>query len=315
MNSEKAKAERDAFVSANGHTEISFNVFHPAAPPSAIVQIVHGMSEHMGRYGEFCEYLAENGIAVCGADCLGHGKSVRDGETYGYFGEEADAYTFLAKDNLTLSEIIKKRYPALPFIMLGHSMGSFIARDFAERFGDRLDGLILSGTSSGDEPLSLAIFLASAIGIFGKKKKSELLRKLSTGRYNDSFDGKTGCEWITSDLARLENYNSDPSCGFTFTAKGYRDMFMLLKSVTRPEWAYSVPKSLSVLLTSGSCDPVGNMGKGVKKVYDSLVSAGVKNAEMKLWEGDRHEILNEKNRAEVYSYLREKINIMSGETK
>jgi alpha-beta hydrolase superfamily lysophospholipase len=182
-------------------------------------------------------------------------------------------------------------------------MGSFIARRYISDYGDELAAAVISGTAGPESPTELGKMLARIIIVLkGERQRSKLLKKISMGSYNKKFkDEKSEQAWLTRDRDIQERYATDPLCGYTFTARGYHDLFDLLGAVSSEEWADSVPKGLPILIISGDMDPVGNYGKGVRKVYDALAKAKVKDVTLRLYNGGRHELFNEINRADVIS--------------
>lgn len=291
--------------------DIHYAVLTPRVAPFAVLQLSHGMCEFFERYTEFAEWLCERGIVVCGNDHLGHGQSCAPDE-YGYFGEK-DGDARFADDVEALRVIMRKRYRSLPYFLLGHSMGSFIARDYIEKYPGEIDGTILSGTSGGDVPLGFAIFLADIIaGLRGSKYRSKWLRGIAMGSYNKRFGAeKDVTAWLSKNTDNRAKYAADPRCSFIFTARGYGDMFRLLKRVSREEWAMNVPKGLPILIASGCEDPVGNYGKGVGLVCDRLQDAEIYDLTLKMYPNMRHEILNETERETVYADIFEWIKRVS----
>lgn len=260
----------------------------------AVIQIAHGMAEHLERYEPFADVLCENGFAVYINDHLGHGQSVSSKDELGYFGEKNGWVNFI-EDCHQLTEIAKKDFPGKPYIFFGHSMGSFISRSFSARYSDELSGAVFCGTSGPNPAAGAGIAVASLIGkVRGSHYRSKFIDSLAFGSYNKRFEGRTAFDWLSRDNEQVDKYIADDLCGFLFTAYGYRDMFSLLKSVSDKQWFENYPKQLPVLIISGEQDPVGEYGKGVQKVYDGLKAAGKNNVTMHLYENGRHEILNEK---------------------
>ncbi len=270
--------------------------------PKAIFQISHGMAEHGERYSDFAAYLCSKGFAVFANDHIGHGKSVKSDGDLGYFGENGGWNAFV-EDERTITELIKKEYPNTPIIFFGHSMGSFIAREYLRRYGDdeSIKGGIICGTSGKNPASAIAIKLADAIAKSkGSRHKSEFINKIAFGAYNKKFEGATAFDWLSSDKEQVDKYIKDKYCGYLFTAAGYKDLFTVLTAVSGKEWFKNMPKALPLLVISGEDDPVGNYGKGVKQVYNDLKLAGVNDVVLKLYLGLRHEILNERKNKTVY---------------
>ncbi len=271
--------------------------------PVCSVQIVHGMAEYIDRYDEFASYLAERGILVVGDDHLGHGKSVRPGEPYGYFCKE-DAATVLVRDEHRLKKMTQEQYPDIPYIILGHSMGSFITRNYLLRYGSGIDGAVIVGTGMQSKPTLIAArMLAGFQRIFcGSKHASELLNAAAFGAYNKRIDSRrTLFDWLSRNEENVQSYIQDLLCGFTFTINGFQTLFQLIWNLHDEKRLQEMPKCLPVLFLSGEEDPVGNYGRSVKQVYESFLRVGLGNVQIKLYPGDRHEILNEVDRADVYA--------------
>lgn len=288
--------ERIRFDSSDGaHSIVGYAYSCPDTKPKAVLQIVHGMCEYIERYEWLASFCVGKGYILCGNDHLGHGSSVKESE-YGTFNEE-NVLLDLKKAN----EVIRERYNGLPIIMYGHSMGSFFARWYAERYPDSIDGLILSGTA-GPSPLN---GIGKAISGFIKKRHekgyvSEFLANLNFRSYLARIkDAKSKNDWLTHDRAIVEAYDKDPKCNFKFSAEGYHSMLTVLSHVSKRAWAQNLPKDMKILLIAGACDPVGNYGKGVKKVTEMLKSAGIKDVTEIIELNGRHELHNEVNKEEV----------------
>lgn len=297
-----------SYPSSNQKDTIFYTLWMPEGNPRGIVQIVHGMDEYVERYSEFAEFLCENGLIVCGNDHLGHGRSAATEADLGYFAD-TDGDRCLVQDVESLRAIIRSRYRALPYIILGHSMGSFITRAYVSSHPDSVDAVILSGTAGGGRPFGLGKFLCTVIGkLRGKHYRSEMIKNMAFQGYNKRFKGNTGVEWITNDLNRLSAYANDPKCTFTFTVQGYRDLFTLLSYVNSDEWYRDMPKNLPILFFSGSDDPVGDYSDGVKQVAEKLTDADASDVTVKIYEGERHEVLNGTSRMTAYADILKWIN-------
>lgn len=266
----------------------------------AVVQLCHGMAEHVERYNAFAAYLCKNGYAVFAMDMAGHGKSIAGVEELGYFGPK-DGYRQLVKDAKTLTDLIKKKMPGKPLFLMGHSMGSFLARNYTSRFGKEIDGAVFCGTAGKNPAVGVAIQLANfIIKQKGGHYRSHFIDQLAFGSFNNKFEKRTKYDWLSRDHQVVDAYIEDPLCGFLFTACGYRDLFRLMDSVSKRAWYDSVPYALPICLIAGDKDPVGNYGKGVREVYQNLKKTGHKTVAMKLYAGGRHEILNETNCESVF---------------
>ena len=286
------------FPSSTGVCEIKFRIWIPEEP-RICMQIIHGMAEHIDRYDSFARFLAENGVLVYGMDLPGHGKSIREGEPYGYFGEK-DGWDHLIQDNIAMHDLVLKDYPSLPRVLFGHSMGSFLARSYAGRRGVDFDAFVFSGTAGGNPAIGIAKLIAkSAIRKGQGKSENHTLNKLGFGSYNKQFKPeRTPFDWLSRNNESVDRYVADPLCGFTFTSCAFYDLFCGLSEISSKAWAERVPKK-PIFLFSGDSDPVGNNGKGVKQVAKWLQATG-HDVCTKLYPGGRHEMLNEINRDEVY---------------
>lgn len=269
--------------------------------PTAIFQIAHGMAEHGERYSEFAEYLCEKGFAVIADDHIGHGKSVKSDDGLGYFGEENGWDTFV-EDEKSITDLMRKEYPGIPVIFFGHSMGSFIAREYIRRYGKEINAAVICGTSGKNPASAIAIRLAEAIAkIKGSTHRSKFIDKIAFGSYNGKINNpRTAFDWLTRDEKIVDEYIADKYCGFLFTAKGYKDLFTILDRVSGKDWFSAVSNELPLLITAGEADPVGAYGKGIRQVYNDLIESGQKDVTLKLYSEMRHEILNEFGKEQVY---------------
>lgn len=266
-----------------------------------ILQVVHGMAEYVERYEEFARFLTEKGFLVTGDDHLGHGKSVGEKGKYGYFCER-DPATVLVRDVHRLKKLTEERYPDVPYIIMGHSMGSFITRNYLCRYGSGISAAIIMGT--GMQPrstLKMAKAAAKVQKLFcGSRRTSRLIDRLAFGSYGKKIsDPRTPWDWLSRDGERVDSYIADPMCGFTFTVNGFEALFELVSRLHDSQNLAAIPKMLPVFMVSGDADPVGDYGNGVRRAYESLVAAGLVNIKLKMYKGGRHELLNETNRDEV----------------
>lgn len=275
--------------------------------PVCILQIIHGMAEYVERYDEFAEAMAEKGILVVGEDHLGHGKSVGENGVYGYFCER-DAATVVVRDSHRLKKMTQEKYPGVPYVILGHSMGSFILRNYLCRYGTGIQAAVIVGTGMQPKPLLMMGRAVAAVQnvLCGSKHPSGLLNALSFGSYNKRIaNNRTVMDWLTKEEEIVDAYIEDPLCGFTFTVNGFRTLFELVNGLYKKENLEKMPKELPVLFVAGAEDPVGDYGKGAERARQSFEDAGMKNVQMKLYENDRHEVLNESDRKEVYKDIYE----------
>ena len=270
--------------------------------PVCIFQIVHGMAEHIERYDEFARFLAEKGILVVGEDHLGHGRSVPEGGIYGYFCEE-DAAGVLVRDVHRLKKIIQEQYPGILYLIMGHSMGSFITRNYLFNYGSGIGGAVIVGTGMQSKfTLMFARTVTAVQKVFcGSRHTGKFIDKASFGKFNDRFQPvRTAVDWLSRNEENVDRYIADPMCGFVFTLNGFAALFELIYNCYDEGKLEKMPKQLPILLVSGADDPVGNYGESVEKVYHSYQEHGMQNVQMKLYEKDRHELLNEIDREQVY---------------
>lgn len=289
--------------SKSGIADVYARMWLPESKPVAIFQIAHGMAEHGERYEEFARYLCGKGFAVLVDDHAGHGKSVKSDDDLGYFGENGGWDSFV-EDERTLTEIVKNDYPDTPIIFFGHSMGSFIAREYIRRYGndERIKAAVICGTSGKNTASAFAIKLAGAIiRIKGSRHRSNFINSVAFGTYNSKIkNARTTFDWLTRDEKIVDEYIADKYCGFLFTAAGYRDLFTILDTVSKKEWYSAVPNELPLMIISGEEDPVGTYGKGIKQVYNDLKNSGQKDVTLNLYPQMRHEILNEFGKEKVF---------------
>ncbi|MDO4473642.1 MAG: alpha/beta fold hydrolase [Eubacteriales bacterium] len=293
------------YGSKDGKTKIHAITWIPEGEVKAVLQICHGMVEYIDRYDGFASYLADRGICVVGHDHLGHGKSVTDEACLGHF-EPKDGNKYVISDIYNLRVQTEKKYPGVPYFMLGHSMGSFLLRQYLTMRSEGLAGAIIMGT--GYMPyaiLAAGQIVCRVIGtVKGWNYRSEFVNRLGMGGYNKQFEpSESTKDWITSDDEMRAKYEADPLCSFTFTVSGYYQMFEGMKVIAKKESAAKVSKELPVFFVAGAQDPVGDNGEGVRKVFEKYSSAGIRDVQIKLYENDRHEILNERDRETVYADL------------
>ena len=277
----------------------------PEGRPRAVLQMTHGMVEYIGRYEQLACWLADRGVAAVGHDHLGHGGSVVSREEYGYFGRP-DGNRLLLDDIHRVTRWAKAlpELEGLPWFLLGHSMGSFYARQYLCEYGGELQGAILMGT--GWQPRAAARAgraLCHLLAAFhGWRYRSKLVDSMAFGSYNRSFrPARTSKDWLNRDEKEVDRYLSEERCSFRFTLNGYDSLFTALERLCDKKLLARAPKDLPVLFLSGDDDPVGDRGRGVQKAAQSLRDAGMRRVEVKLYPGARHELLVELNRQEVFA--------------
>lgn len=270
--------------------------------PKAIVQIVHGMSEWVGRYDYFAEKLVEEGYLVYGHDHCGHGNSSKSLDELGYIGEKNRFYLML-EDIKLLNSIIRKENAGVPIILFGHSMGSFLSQRYVEEYGDTIDALILSGSNGRPKSFTKAGLLVCKMEMMlkGDGNRSKLMDKLSFGGFNSSVKNpSTDFDWLCSDGNEVNKYIEDEFCGFIYPTEFYFDLINGLWDIHKQENLNKIKKlNIPIYIFAGDKDPVGYMGKGIINLYDTYRSIGVKDLNYKLYKDGRHEMLNEVNKDEV----------------
>ena len=291
------------FDSTRAGHRLHARICRPDGEPVCVVQIAHGIAEHIDRYADFMEFLASNGIVAVGNDHLGHGKSITAPEDQGFFAE-SDGWRYAVDDMAALRDIVRKEYPDLPYVFFGHSMGSFLTRTFLIRYPERYDAAIISGTGHQAAPVSLAGYaLASgAVKRGGPRKVGTMLSGVAFGSYcNKIPNARTPFDWLSRDEKVVDAYVADPLCGFTPTNGLFRDMMSGIRFITDQKNIDTMNKDKPVYFMSGKEDPVGEYGKGVEKAYEAFCKAGLKNVTIRLYPDGRHEMLNELNKADVYN--------------
>lgn len=271
--------------------------------PKAVVQIAHGMGEHSERYEYFAQKLIENGYAVYINDHRGHGKTVRNKEDLGYVGD-TDGFNWMIKDMYEVTLIAKKDYKDVPIFLLGHSMGSFLTQKYIALYGKELKGALLSGTN-GKQGQKLKIGMALAkfeVSMKGPRNKGKSLNNLIFKGYNSKFKPeRTLFDWLTSDKDEVDKYIRDEYCGHAFTSSFFYYFFKGLDELNKPHILNNIPRELPIYIFSGSEDPVGEEGKGVTNLCNTYKKIGMKDVTCKIYQGGRHEMLNEVNKNEVIS--------------
>lgn len=271
--------------------------------PKGVVQIAHGMAEHIDRYLSFAKALVNEGYVVYGNDHRGHGKTASSPDNIGYFADE-NGWDLVVDDMHELTNIIKKENSDVPIFIFGHSMGSFLSRTYICNYGKDIKGVILSGTG-GDPGLigNIGIFLAKReMRKHGKKTRSKRMDKLSFGSFNKAFKpNRTDFDWLSRDISEVDKFVEDPLCGEVFTAGFFYDMLLGLRNLMKKDNLTKIPKELPIYLISGEKDPVGKNTRGVLQVFNTYKNIGIKDIKYKFYKDARHEMLNEINKEEVYN--------------
>ncbi len=295
------------YPSSNGKWRVSALIFTPneGTVVRGVVQLSHGMCEYVGRYQQLARALCDAGLVFCGNDHLGHGATaLLNREKLGYFGPRGSR-KFLVEDLELLRREMAGRYPGVPIFLLGHSMGSFIARLHARQFGGGLSGLILSGTAGKNPAAPVGQALARGVELVkGPRYISDRVYQLANGSFSRAIPGaKTPVDWLSKAPEVCAAYLADPQCAFKFTVSAYYELFSMLEECNSLQWYAAMPKGLPVYLLAGDQDPVGAMGAGPREVCAGLLKAGCRDVELRLWPGGRHEMFNELEQEQVREEL------------
>jgi len=290
--------EKKSFIvpSTDGIHNLSGCVYIPDGDIKGYFQVVHGMTEHMARYDKFLFDLTSQGYVAFGYDHLGHGTTAKDDSELGYIAKK-NGWEILARDIKAFSDAVRNEFgnAEVPFYLMGHSMGSFVVRLAAQRFVTP-DKLIVMGTGGPNPAADIGLTVIELIKLFkGERHISKLIDNIAFGSYNNRFGGGTSDDpspWLTADTDIRKAYYADKYCTFKFTVSAMGDLIRLIKYSNSANWFKTIPSSMPILLVSGEQDPVGDYGKGVKKVESNLLKNN-KNVICKIYPDARHEILND----------------------
>lgn len=296
------KKEEFYYDSADKKTKIHAIKWVPEVKIKAVLQITHGMLEHIDRYNEFANALAAKGILVAGNDHLGHGSSLLTENDRGFF-SECEGNKVVIEDIHKLMELIKKQHGDVPYFLLGHSMGSFLIRQYITIYNQGIDGAIIVGT--GHQPYALlksGLLITKIIAAFkGWRYRSKFVNNLAIGNNNKHFEpSRTNVDWLSKDEIIVDAYKNDKRINFIFTLNSYYNMFKGMICLYDNNNLKKMPKELPIIFLSGEQDPVGNFGKDVVKLHNNFKNLGMKDVSFKLYKDDRHEIINELDRETVY---------------
>lgn len=302
--------EEFTYPSYVGDADIHAVAWKPEGEVKAVMQLIHGMAEHIQRYDGFARFFAEKGIAVYGNDHLGHGLSVNDTYPLGYFGTKNEAGAVWVEDVKKLTDIAKKENPGVPFIAFGHSMGSFVNRAYLAKYSEGVDAAVICGTAGPNPAVGVAIGLSAMLSKNGGKKSGDFMGKITQGTYNNKTDKRTPFDWLSINEENVDVYIADPLSGFQFSNQGYHDLTTLLKWMSSQEAADAVKADLPILIIAGSMDPVGAYGKGPQQTYEAF-KKNHEDVTLKLYDGYRHEIHNDNEKElvmqDVYDFIAEKV--------
>lgn len=300
------KIDNRVLISDDGHRMYTY-IFTPDVQPKAIVQIVHGLGEHAGRYKELASKLTDNGFLVCADDHRGFGRSTVSKDNIGHIADENGAALIL-EDMKHLMVTMKADYPNLPYFMIGHSMGSFLTRGFLINYSKDLNGAIIMGTKGKPKGIENFGKIIAKVqkSIFGGRKRAHLLDKLSVGGYGKKYfpKDKSDFAWLTSDKDEINKVLEDEYFATKpASIETYIQLFNLIDKISDKENYSNMNKDFPILLISGDRDPVGDMGRGVRWVYDMYNSLGFKDLSISLYKDGRHEILNDVHRHDVINEI------------
>lgn len=306
------KVEELYFKSSNGKNKVYAKILSPidTRKVKGIIQFCHGMCEYFDKYMEFYKFMIENGYVVCGHDYIGHGLSIENPSERGFFAER-DGYKYLIEDVKNMTDILRERYPYEPLFMIGHSMGSLIARNYAAKYGENIKALLLCGTVGPVALIDSAISLSNlVISKKGERYRSRKLYQLSLDFANGFNPKSQKFDWTTSDEKEAEITVNDERQNFIFTASAYRDLFKLVKLANSERVIKTVPKNLPIYFFSGSKDPVSENGAGVKRAVKLYKNAKIKNVSFKLYDGCKHEMFRERIRKDVFKDVLDYIDLI-----
>ncbi len=283
--------EKGVLSSDKIHT-LKGKLYIPSGEIKGYFQVVHGMTEHIGRYDEFLKEIASNGYLAFAFDNLGHGYTAKDVSELGFIAKK-DGYKLLSQDVAVFYSAVREEYGDYPYYLMGHSMGSFIVR-YSSIYHSHPKKLIVMGTSGKNPLANIGLFVIKVLKLFkGDRHVSKFMDKVAFSSYNKNFKNEgSRRSWLTSDVSVREKYDKDEFSNHRFCLSAMQDLITLNKEVNTSKWYKNFPKKLPVLLISGGADPVGKDGKGVIEVNKLLTKNGC-NSRVKIYSEMRHEILSE----------------------
>ena len=272
---------------------------------SATLLIVHGMAEHSGRYSDFAQFLADNGIAVATYDHLGHGQTVKTVDDLGFFGDEHPVQSLL-KDVIVMADSLKARHPNVPHFVMGHSMGSFIVRNVLKHHARNFSGAILMGTADANPLTKVLLPINKLLAKVAPRQPNTIFANVMNKVLNSQLsdrDSSSQFAWLSENTANIAAYEADPKTGFDFTNNGFMTLFTLMNTGLNKGWATTIAKDFPMLFVSGEEDPIGEMGKGVRKIVSRLNKQKFSRVDIQLYPNMRHEVLHETGHKIVYQDL------------
>ncbi|MEN6668915.1 lysophospholipase [Psychrobacter sp. B38] len=309
MNSH-VDTSHDHILSSDNIHYLHHHFFEPSAKDTAITAtllIVHGMAEHSGRYADFAQFLADNGIAVATYDQLGHGQTVKTEADLGFFGDEHPVQSLL-KDVIVMADSLKTRHPNVPHFVMGHSMGSFIVRNVLKHHAHNFTGAILMGSANANPLTKVLVPVNKVLAKVAPRQPNTVLATVMNKILNAQIDDDNASSqfaWLSENTANIEAYEADPLCGFDFTNNGFMTLFSLMDTGLNKRWSTTIAKHFPMLFVSGEDDPIGDKSKGIRKVATRLNKQNFSNVEIQLYPNMRHEPLHETDNQLVYQDILE----------
>ena len=292
------------YPSADGKTQIHAVEWKPETEIKGIIQIAHGVTEYILRYENFAEFFTQKGFVVVGNDHLGHGQSIAPNDKPMYFGPNG-SWNFVVKDIDTCKQMAKKKYPNVPYIILGFSLGSFLVRTYLIDYAQEpLDGAIIMGTGYiPNFKIAIAKMMTNKEAKkVGEENTSPVIKSLTFETYNKLFKpNRTAFDWLCSNEEALDEYIKDPLRGEDYSAGLFREMLTGMQYTADMKNIQKMNKKIPIFLLSGDKDPVGEFGKGVIKTHKIFKKAGIEDVEIKLYPNLRHDILHEKCKDTIYN--------------
>ncbi len=291
------------FIKSHDGKKIFLCVWDDVKNPKGVVQIIHGMGEHIRRYDNIANYLNSKGFIVYGDDHRGHGETAESIDKIGDIGR--DGFNKIVKDEKYITNMIKDKYPNLPNFICGHSFGSFISQEYLNRYSNDITGIVLCGSAlqRGLGPV-IGRVVSTTQMLFGLgKKKAYFIANVTGNLFNKKLDSSKEESWLTSDEEEVKKIKGDKFCNQTLTVNFYYYMFRGFKTLYRSNKNKNIRKDIPMLIIAGDADPVGNYGEAVKELAGYYKSLGLTNVLLKIYSGKRHELFNEVGKEEVYNDL------------
>lgn len=292
-------------------TILKCNVWDEVEAPKGVVQISHGMAEHSSRYDDFAQYLNAHGYIVFADDHRAHGETSKNASSKGIKGyHKGDIYNDTVADEVAITSYLKKQY-GLPVVYLGHSYGSMVGQRYVEECTEHTGAILCGSAMMKGALLSVGVIVSGMqYGLLGGEKTGKMMDSLTFGGYNKPFKAEGDFAWLSRDRKQVEKYLADDECGYVMSIAFFKYFLSGLKQSYKKENLAKIDLNKPIGIFSGACDPVGGNGKLVQKLYDQYKALGVKDLTIKLYDGARHEILNETNNEEVYADFLARIDSM-----